>query len=614
MLPNFEEVFSVETDASDLGVGAVLVQRGKPLAFFSKGLGPKHQKLSVYEKEILAVLMAVKRWFPYLVGRHFKIRTDHQSLKFLAENQAITPAQQKWVAKMMGFDYEVCYRKGTHNIVADCLSRKPNEVGCLNMSVSSVTTDTLNRVAATWVQDGRLKKIIDELKRGTRRNDKYSWDGRKLKRKGKLVVRNDETLRREILNFFHISPAGGHSGAHVTSQRVANVFYWKGLKREVRNLVKECGICQRNKDDLQHPRGLLQPLPIPETTWSCLSMDFIEGLPNSKKKDYILVVVDRLTKYGHFIPLAHPFTAKEVAQIFLENIFKLHGMPSYIVYDRDKVFMSMFWKEMFRKLGVTITPSTAYHPDTDGQTERLNKCLESYLRCMTGERPKEWAGWLHLAEWWYNSSFHSAIQTSPYQALYGQSPPVHHPYIAGDSLVDSVDRTLQRREAANKMMKFYLRRAQDRMKQQADKRRTECEFQPGEWVFLKLQPYRQQSVKSRGCQKLAAKWFGPFQIIENIGKVAYRLKLTDNSRVHPAFHVSQLKKHIGSDMAQADLPIIGPDGSISKEPLKILERRIGRRGNRTVTEVLVEWTNSFPEDATWEILHQLQMQFPDFNP
>ncbi|GMJ03106.1 hypothetical protein HRI_003979800 [Hibiscus trionum] len=233
---------------------------------------------------------------------------------------------------------------------------------------------------------------------------------------------------------------------------------------------------------------------------------------------------------------------------------------------------------------------------------------------MTGENPKEWGEWLHLAEWWYNSTFHSAIKTTPFEALYGQPPQVHVPYIAGESVVDAVDRSLQRREAAMKMLKFHLKRAQDRMKQQADKMRSEGEFQVGEWVFLKLQPYRQQTVQQRSCQKLSAKWFGPFKILDRVGTVAYRLELPADSKVHHVFHISQLKKRIEDAPCQQDLPVIGPDGGISKEPSKDLARRIGKRGNQTVTEVLVEWSNSFPEDATWEVLHQLQSQFPNFNP
>ncbi|GMI66113.1 hypothetical protein HRI_000280600 [Hibiscus trionum] len=563
---------------------------------------------------MLAVLMAVKKWAPYLVGRHFKIKTDHQSLRFLTANQAITPAQQKWVTKMMGFDYEASYRGGVHNTVEDALSRKPaGREGSL-MAISCVSTDVLARIAKSWETDAKLKKVIEKLQQNPSASSKYAWDGRLLKRKGRLVVGQDPNLRKELLKFFHEGAVGGHSGTVAMIKRMSGVMGWKGMRKDVKNFVRECGICQKNKGDLIHPRGLLQPLPIPEAIWSSISMDFIEGLPKSRNKDVIWVIVDRLTKYAHCIPLAHPFSAKEVAQVFLENIFKLHGMPQNIVCDRDRLFMSTFWKELFEKMGTAITPSTAYHPQTDGQTERLNKCLETYLRCMTGEKPREWGEWLYLAEWWYNTSFHSSIQTTPYQELYGQEPPVHIPYLVGESLVASVDRTLQQREAALKMLKFYLKRAQNRMKQQADRRRTDCSLEEGDLVYLKLQPYRQHSVQKRTSHKLAPKWFGPFKITDRVGEVAYHLQLPEGSRIHPVFHVSQLKKHIGDAICSDELPIVGPDGGIMKEPVRILDRRIGKRAGRAVTEVLVEWTNSFPEDATWEVLYLLQQQFPQFHP
>ncbi|GMI70195.1 hypothetical protein HRI_000688800 [Hibiscus trionum] len=247
---------------------------------------------------MLAALVAVKKWSAYLVGRHFKIKTDHQSLRFLAENQAITPAQQKWVVKMLGYDYEVIYKKGSTNVVADTLSKRPGvEEGQL-LAISSVNSEVMTRVVSSWATDDRLKKIMEELQKGTSHYSKYLWDGKWLRRKGRVVVGNSEEPRRDLMLYFHYSPIGGHSGVEVTTRRLGSIFYWKGLRKNIKALVRECGVCQKKKRDLNHPRGLLQPLPIPETVWTSISMDFIEGLPNSKKKDVILVVVDRLTKYA----------------------------------------------------------------------------------------------------------------------------------------------------------------------------------------------------------------------------------------------------------------------------------------------------------------------------
>ena len=168
--------------------------------------------------------------------------------------------------------------------------------------------------------------------------------------------------------------------------------------------------------------GLLQPLPIPTQAWSHITMDFIEKLPSSKGFDTILVVIDRLTKFGHVIALSHPFLAAQVAQVFLDHIYKLHGLPESIVTDRDRIFTSKFWQELFKLAGTELHYSSSYHPETDGQSERLNQCLEAYLRCMTGENPTQWSHWLSLAELWYNTSYHTSLGVTSFEALYGYKP------------------------------------------------------------------------------------------------------------------------------------------------------------------------------------------------
>lgn len=228
------------------------------------------------------------------------------------------------------------------------------------------------------------------------------------------MVGDDDALKQDLLHHFHATSQGGHSGIQATTKRLCAQLYWKKMRKDVKIFVRHCVVCQRFKPELVRPPGLLQPLPIPEHIWSDISMDFIDGLPLSKGKSVILVVVNRLSKYSHFIPLSHPYTALTVAQAFLDNIYKLHGLPKVIVSDRDVVFLSKFWKELFGMLQVNLHMSTAYHPQSDGQTEIVNKAVECYLRCMCGDKPKEWAHWIALAEYWYNTTFHTAINTTPY--------------------------------------------------------------------------------------------------------------------------------------------------------------------------------------------------------
>lgn len=241
--------------------------------------------------------------------------------------------------------------------------------------------------------------------------------------------------------------------------------------------------------------GLLHPLPIRERIWQDISLDFIEGLPPSKGKQVILVVVDRLNKYAHFLPLSHPYTAIDVAQTFMDNVFKLHGMPHITTSDRDPISLSKLWNEFFKFQGVALNKSRAYHCQSDGQNEIVNKTLEIYLRCMCSSKPSSCLQWLSLAEWWYNTNSHSSIHTTPYEVVYGQSPPMHLPYLPGESSSISVDRSLASREEAIKLLKFNLLRAQNRMARYSDKKRCERSFAIGDFVFLKLQPYRKFSLK-----------------------------------------------------------------------------------------------------------------------
>lgn len=194
-------------------------------------------------------------------------------------------------------------------------------------------------------------------------------------------------MRLKLIAWQHSSPESGHVGREATTRRVKNLFYWKGLNKEVKFFIRDCQVCQVAKYETVAKPGLLQPLPIPEEVWYDISMDFITGLPKSMGKEVIFVVVDRLSKYAHFVALSHPFTAVQVAQAYLDNIFKLHGWPRSIVSDRDAVFLSKFWQGLFSLYGTSFLMSSAYHPQTDGQTEVVNRCIESYLRCMCGDKP-----------------------------------------------------------------------------------------------------------------------------------------------------------------------------------------------------------------------------------
>ena len=272
----------------------------------------------------------------------------------------------------------------------------------------------------------------------------------------------------------------GHEGFYKTLLCIKECFYWKNLKARVKEWFKQCDICQRNKYEQQLPSGLLQPLPIPTQVWAEKLMDFVEGLPRSKGKSIILVVVDRITKYSYFLPLAHPYIVETVAQIFFEQVFRLHGMPQSIVYDRDPTFISHFWTELFRLQGTIFNFSSANHPQTDGQTEVVNRTLEMYLRCLTGAKPKDWVSWLPWAKYCYNTSWHSATKITPFEVVYGRPPPNLLSYVLGIAKLLKVEETLSARDCTLEVPRINLVATQNRMKQIYEKHHKDKELAVGD--------------------------------------------------------------------------------------------------------------------------------------
>lgn len=421
-LTNFSKTFTIETDASDTGIGAVLSQEGHPVAFVSRALGPKTRGLSTYEKEYLAILLVVDQWRSYLQHGEFLILTDHHSLMHITDQRLHTPWQHKAFTKLLGLQYRIAYRKGAHNAAADALSRKyeDNDNACL--ALSECTPTWLDAVVQGYYSDEYSKQLLTEVSLDPNARNQFQLSQGVLKFKGRIWVGNNTSIQQQLLTNLHSSPMGGHSGFPVTYQRVKALFAWPHMKKMIYQWVHNCSICQQAKLDRAKFPGLLQPLPIPEGAWQMVTLDFIEGLPKSRQFNCILVVVDKFSRYAHFIPLSHPFSAFDVAVAYMQNVYKLHGMPRALVSDRDKIFTSKLWEHLFQKSGTTLHLSTAYHPQSDGQTERVNQCLEMFLRCFTHATPSQWSKWLHLAEYWYNTCFHSALEKSPFEVLYGHPP------------------------------------------------------------------------------------------------------------------------------------------------------------------------------------------------
>lgn len=603
-LPNFSQPFVIECDASGIGLGAVLTQDNHPIAYYSEALKPSARSLSTYEKEMLAIVKAIKKWRPYLLGKPFVVRTDQRSLKYLLEQRITTPAQTRWLPKIMGYDYVVEYKKGPENQAADSLSRVV-EFHC--MSTSMPQAEWWNQLQVEVLQDPFYHTLATKPHHTLRDGVWFSH--------GKLVLSPTSFLISKLLAEHHSSPTGGHFGYHKTLARLRRSFHWPHMRKTVKEFIRQCDPCQRFKTDSLKPAGLLQPLGIPERIWTEISMDFIEGLPSSNGYTVILVVVDRLSKYAHFAPLRHPYTALTVAKTFVDHVVRLHGVPTSIVSDRDKVFLSAFWRTLFQLQGTQLKMSSSYHPQTDGQTEVINRVLEQYLRCFTGNQPRRWVEWLPWAEYSYNTSVHSSTLITPFEAVYGIKPPDLLSYVPGTSRVAAVDTCLRDRDSLLRDLRLHLKQAQDRMRSHADQRRRDLSFEVGDWVYLKLQPYRQFSVAARLSAKLSPRFFGPYEITEKLGSVAYRLALPPGSKIHNVFHVSLLRRYHGSvPAASPPLPQLDDATSaVLPQPEVVLDRRIIQKHKyRPKTEILVKWKGAPLEDATWENEWRMSKTYPDF--
>ncbi|KAL4312967.1 hypothetical protein GQ457_01G036970 [Hibiscus cannabinus] len=347
-LPCFDKDFVVETDASGVGIGAVLTQDNRLLAYFSQKLSPRMQGASTYHREMFAITQAVGKWRQYLLGRRFIILTDQKSLRELTQQTIQTPEQQRWLSKLIGYDFEIRYRPGKLNSVADALSR---EVSSTIMAFTQSTFGIIEDIRTATQADPELRNIQLHLADGTAMYPGYSAQDGLLLVRGRILVPQESALRSRILREFHNSTVGGHAGILRTFHRLAANCYWKTMRKDVRQFVSECQVCQRMKNDSLAPSGLLHPLNIPNQVFEDIALDFITGLPKSNGKEVILVVVDRLSKYGHFFALPRHFNAEYVARVMVQGVIKLHGIPRSMVSDRDRIFVSDLWKEMAKLQG-----------------------------------------------------------------------------------------------------------------------------------------------------------------------------------------------------------------------------------------------------------------------
>ena len=590
--------FEVICDASEVGVGAILAQGGKAIAYESRRLGPAESKYHPGELELLAVVHALKIWRCYLEGLHFVVITDHNPLIYLQTQPNLSRRQARWSEKLQSFDFDWQYRPGNQN-PADSLSRLPGRfLGIL--------------LVLSIKQKNQFIQLLDRCRTGYQKDQWFSnLDNTSslqfrngLWFKGTLtVVPAAPELRQLILQEIHDTPFGGHLGQQRTYEQVSRLFWWPSVRQDTNNFVATCHVCQRDKPSHQIPAGFLQPLTIPGRAWESMSLDFITNLPpTSQGYTQIVVFIDRFSKLVHLAPLQTNTSAKDVAQCFMHHVFRLHGVPVQIISDRDKKFTSKFWQAFTQLLGSSLAQSTAFHPQTDGQTERTNSVLEAMLRHWVNPVQNNWHQFLDCAEFAINNSYHSSIGCTPFQLTYGYHPntPLSILQQTSSDIPAATDFVTQRRDLLVSA-RLTLQKVQDQHKSVYDQHHRHLEFQVGDQVLLNSMNLTFKALKGTTTRKLYPKWIGPFPVQKRIGPVAYELTLPPSISIHPVFHVSLQKPFQKGDRFQP-LPAAL---TVEREEEFEVEQVLAHRGKAPKYQYLVKWLGYGPEHNTWEPVQNL---------
>jgi hypothetical protein len=609
----------VETDASDYAVAAILshlLPSGelKPVAFLSRSLQQAELNYDTHDKELLAIFEAFSDWRHYLEGSEepIDVVTDHKNLEYFSTTKVLTRRQARWSEYLSRFNLLIRFRPGKQGGKPDALTRRHDvylkrgdsgyaganpqnfkpmfsseqlrsslratyaeEVFLRAGSIADIT-QTRQLIRDSYIDDEVAQRIRSNLGTDQAIGWSTSDDGFLLYR-NRVYVPPTGDIRLRILRERHDHQLAGHPGQNKTTKSIANEYYWPDLRQSVRQYVQSCITCGRNKPRRHKPYGSLQPLPLPDRPWDSISMDFIEELPNSNGNNSILVVVDRLSKQVVFIPTTVNCSAEDVARLFLIHVFSKHGVPQHVSSDRGSEFVSHFFRSLSALLGITIHFTSGYHPEANGQVERMNQSLEQYLRIYCSYHQDNWDELLPLAEFTHNNTPSDSTGISPFYANKGFNPNLT---VYPDSEISSVR---ARDYAVNiadlqLLLKDELKIAQDRFVRSGNQQRSPPpDLKPGDKVYVLAKHIK----TTRPTPKLSEKYIGPYTILAKPSRHAYTVELPrDLRQVHPVFHISQLEPYPEDQFPgrhQSPPPPVEVEGHPEWEIADILDSKIDKR-------------------------------------
>jgi len=578
---------------------------------------------------MLAIVYALEKWHQFLQGSEFKTKifSDHQNLSYYTTKVVLNRRQARWALLLKGYDFVSVYRKGSANQKADILSWCPAytfrkggttaisteprlgpeqwlEVGAMEieneefqeicigaMAVEILLPEQKRNIIDDALLDERYRSICKLVKKGNNSDDNYEIIDDLLCWKGRLYA--PKKTRNGIIRPEHDSKIAGHFGRDRTLELVSRNFYWPKMEDYIQKYCNECDNCQRTKAPRHAKHGLLHPLELASKPWTHISTDFITDLPESGGYKNILVVVDRFTRMAHFIPIVTR-EATEVARAYLNNVWKYHGIPQDVVSDRDATFTGQYITNLYDYLGIKRSMSKAYHPQADGQTERMNQVIEAYLRSYCNYEQNDWSEMLAMAEYAYNNSKHSTTKISPFYANYGYEPSSNWPT------------EIQFRNPASELSAHYMSTIHDKLSEKlseakdnmakyyAKKRREIPGFKKGEFIML-----NGKNIRANGrCRKLEDKMYGPFEVLyEGHNKRYCKLKLPAKWKIYTVFNISLLEKYRGMNPEREVVEIEANDSGWKIESIIAS----GPSDDDALTHIyLVKWEGFPHEENTWE--------------
>jgi hypothetical protein len=618
-----ERQVELETDASDFAIAAQIGQKDdngkvRPVAYFSRKLTKTEMNYPIYDKEFLAIIAAIKEFRHYMHGsKHVvMVYTDHKNISYFTTTRELVGRQVRYAEYLSEFDIEIHHRKGSENGRADALSRRsdyeekvPRQKGQILELKDGVMRQLPLRTILLTTED-RSIQMIQEWVRNQRTNKRKIPEVPKECMFGNdlFTLKDDPTrvwvpanLEDLVILNTHESPEGGHHGERRTYERLKKMYTFPGMRQKVQKLVSTCDLCRRTKADRHKPYGELQPVQVPSRPFEAIAMDFITGLPPSIDPttknlfDAILVIPDRLTKFAYFIPVTEEgMKDEEFAFTFLRNIAAVHGMPEQIITDRGSLFASRFWKTLAGHLGTKTRYSTAYRPQVDGITERMNQTLEQYLRAYVNYEQNDWVEKLPMAQYSYNTSVHDGTKMEPARALFGFTPSIQ-PKIEGLPQTEKAMLMSEQLLSLHGYLQVQLEFLQKRMAKYYNQKRLKGPtFSEGDMVYL----VRRNIKTDRPSLKLDFKKLGPFAVKKRIKEVTYELTLPETMKIHPVFHVSLLEPAPpGSKPAEH---VVAEEHGVY-EAERIMDKKVENRQ----TFYLVKWKNYPESENTWEPVKHL---------